>query len=74
MAKTKAKKYVSDEEFARIELALEQVIQHARGERNDFRTTIWFRPTIDKYGNVQPRRAVMLNHQMPKRSEENTNE
>ncbi|MEP7343462.1 MAG: helix-turn-helix domain-containing protein [Acidobacteriota bacterium] len=36
----KKKKYMSDEDFAELELALEQVLQHARGERNDLRTTV----------------------------------
>ena len=72
--KKRKKNYVSDEEFAEITSALERTIEHARGERKDFRTTIWLKPTIDKQGNLQPRRAVMLNPQTPKSSEENTNE
>lgn len=36
----KKKKYMSDEDFAELELALQQVLEHARGERNDLRTTV----------------------------------
>jgi putative transcriptional regulator len=36
----KKKNYVSDEELAEITTALERVVEHARGERDDFRTTL----------------------------------
>ncbi len=36
----KKKKYVSNEDFAELELALQQVLEHARGERSDLRTTV----------------------------------
>lgn len=36
----KKKKYMSDEDFAELELALQQVLEHARGERHDLRTTV----------------------------------
>ncbi len=42
------KKYVSDKEFAEIMLSLEQVQQFMRGERNDFRTTVWIAPRVTK--------------------------
>src|SRR5581483_11261666 len=34
------KKYIGDEEFAELRLSVEQALQHARGERNDLRTTV----------------------------------
>jgi len=36
----KKKKYMSDERFAELEEALQQALQHARGERHDLRTTV----------------------------------
>ncbi|MCI0391337.1 MAG: type II toxin-antitoxin system MqsA family antitoxin [Acidobacteria bacterium] len=36
----KKKKYMSGEDFAKLQLSLEQAIQHARGERHDLRTTV----------------------------------
>ena len=36
----KKAKYMSDERFAELEEALEQALQHARGERHDLRTTV----------------------------------
>ncbi len=33
-------KYLSDERFAQLEESLNQALQHARGERNDLRTTV----------------------------------
>jgi putative transcriptional regulator len=36
----KKKKYMSDEDFAELQLSLEQALQHVRGERRDLRTTV----------------------------------
>jgi putative transcriptional regulator len=36
----KKKKYMSGEDFAELQLSLEQALQHARGERRDLRTTV----------------------------------
>ena len=38
------KKYMSDEEFARLEESLNEALQHARGERHDLRKTVRARP------------------------------
>jgi putative transcriptional regulator len=40
----KKKKYMSDEDFGELKLALEQALQHARGERHDLRTTVRVAP------------------------------
>src|SRR5262245_65749434 len=36
----KKKKYMSNEDFAELQLSLEQALQRARGERRDLRTTV----------------------------------
>ena len=36
----KKEKYMSDDRFAELEEALQQALQHARGERHDLRTTV----------------------------------
>jgi putative transcriptional regulator len=40
----KQKKYMSDERFAELMESLQQAVEHARGERNDLRTTVWPAP------------------------------
>ncbi len=40
----KTKKYLSDERFAELMESLQQAVEHARGERNDLRTTVWPAP------------------------------
>jgi putative transcriptional regulator len=36
----KKKKHMSDEDFAELQLSLEQALQHDYGKRRDFRTTV----------------------------------
>jgi len=36
----KKKKYLSDDRFAELMESLQQAVEHARGERNDLRTTV----------------------------------
>lgn len=54
------KKDMSDERFAELEESLNQALQHARGERNDLRTTILPAPPrpMKKQEIIQLRQAL----------------
>jgi putative transcriptional regulator len=40
----KNKKYMSDERFAELQGAMQEVLEHVRGERHDLRTTVLAAP------------------------------
>ena len=58
----KSKKYMSYEDFGELKLALERVLQHARGERHDLRTTVLAAPPkpMKKQEIVQLRQQLNL--------------